>query len=57
MGGDGRRASKRGSELLSVVFLTVRSMGRRNTYDNFDMWSDDNEEEIRLGWIYTGARG
>lgn len=32
-------------------------MGRRNTYDNFDMWSDDNEEEIRTGWIYAGAKG
>ena len=30
-------------------------MGRRNTYDNFDMWSDANEEEIRTGWVYAGS--
>lgn len=41
----------------SVLNSPVRSMGRRNTYDNFDMWSGDNEEEIRTGWVYTGAKG
>jgi len=43
-------------EIRNVLNSLAGSTGRRNTYYKLSMWSDDYEEEVCTGWVYSRSK-